>query len=358
MATNDKNKPKTNGRGTPEPTQGTMEDFLNEQKAEQELESATEMSESDITVAEFRVIDKHMMSEAIAGTSALFQKNVCYNIPRKTKSGLKSMAACKRMPNGYCKYEGKDPHMHNVDVGIEGARIAAQAYGGLTYGPLSMPTVVMMNDKQYWVVEVECYDEIRNLRVNAWQFQEVVLVWGDTITEIEHGAAIVQAKGLRKVILSVVPPQLRQIWVKNYLDGADDFDPFAVAALPGGREGLAGRGKEGALPPAEKKKPTPKKKDPPKKQNGNGKKAPPTQGGMDLQKAATQVATKLKAPAPEVIEFSSSTAFNNQGAATVQFVRALSSEPDFQKLKKKFDDWKTAKTKAEADAEKGAGTEE
>ena len=140
-------------------------------------------------------------------------------------------------------------------MGIHGARIAAQAYGGMTYGPLGRPTVIEEADKEYWVVEVECVDHIRNLTVTQWQYQTLIVPARGGFKEIEHGGAIVQAKGFRNVILAVIPPQLRRLWINDYLDGREGFDPEKVLALPGGRAGMieAGKRKPALSAPAKKK---------------------------------------------------------------------------------------------------------
>jgi hypothetical protein len=253
------------------------------------------------------------------------------------------------MPGGYCKYEKNgDKHIHIVDVGIHGARIAAQAYGQLNYGTLDMPKVVEQGGKWYWVANIFCEDLIRNLRVEHWQFQDMMVRSRGAMVEIEHGGGIVQSKGERNVILAVIPPQLRRLWIKDYLSGAEEFDPQKVLTIPGGRHGILGQNgrKNTALPEPDKKDNKSKGKGKDKKDEkpkGNGEPSPPAvagSGGADLQSQIRIAAPKLEASIEELTDYCST--FPTIGKAMLALTRAIAPDgkQELAELKKNFAEWK------------------
>lgn len=300
-----------------------------------------------LTVDDFQIMDAQMTSEVLSLVGGLYEPQVIYNYPKRSDKGKKSWKACKRMTYG-CPYDGKDNHIHIVDVGIHGARIAAQTYGSLEYGAEGMPIVVEQGGKFYWVVEVKCQDMIRNLSVSHWQFQDMIIRGGGgSLTEIEHGAAIVQAKGLRKVILSVIPPQLRRVWITDYLEGKEAFDPEKVLALPGGRRGMAdGNGNRTPPPtkPPEKKKeePVPPTDSSDGESGSSGKdkpKRPPVagSGASDLQAVIKDVADRLDVDPKRVTEFT--TTYATMAQAMLELTRALGDQALGKKLKEKYMTW-------------------
>jgi len=326
----------------------TMEKLLNPSKDEEEMDKAKEESGA-IELADFQIVDAHLQSEVLNMVGGLFEPGVCFNMPRTTNQGKMSWPACKRMPNNYCKYEGKEKHVHIVDVGIHGARIAAQAYGGLRYGPLGMPTVMEIGGTNYWVVEVQCIDTIRNVEVTHWQFQEYLQKWGyganATYKPLEYGAQIVQSKGLRKVILSVVPPQLRRLWIKDYIAGKDAFDPARILELQGGRLGLQAGKTAASLPPSTSRgKATSSDKPPPKKgkkkaseESEKKAKTTPSNGDRTLATLIPIVAKMLGTTDDRLSQYTASSMTNAK--ATLTLAKVQDDQLLFANLKKKFESW-------------------
>lgn len=315
--------------------QGTMKELLNKEAGDKAL--AIPQEADVLTIDDFKIMDQRMISEALSMVGDMYEPEVCYNIPRATGKGKTSWEACKRMPFGVCKYEKEGTkHIHNVDVGIHGARIAAQAYGGLDYRPLDRPMLVEEGGKFYWVVEVQCVDEIRNLSVTHWQFQPLIIKGpGGSYVEIEHGAAIVQSKGLRKVILSVIPPQLRRIWIKDFLAGKDAFDPEKVLALPGGRRGMIEEGDR--KPPSQKE--AKKEKAPEPEKPKEEKAIPPVtnSGASDLQSIIAAMAPHLDTTVERLTEFS--TTYKTMAQAMLELTRANGDEGTLAQVKEKFNKW-------------------
>jgi hypothetical protein len=323
-----------------------MEDLLNKSQEENGLAKAEDAT--GIEIADFQVVDKQLQAEVLTMVQGMYETSVCYNYPKTTRTGQKSWKACKRMPNGYCKYDGKESHIHVVDVGVKGAIIAAQAYGGLTFGPLDRPTVVEIAGINYWVVECQCVDTVRNLAFNRWQFQEYLQQSGNTYKPLEYGAAIVQSKGIRNVILAIVPPQLRRMWVNDYLNGNDEFDPHRIMQLEGGRLGVgAGRGKA-SLPPSTSRgkatEPGKKRDEPPAKEKKEEKSADQKArdkamngGEQTLEAMLNPVATALGTKPKRLKQYT--TTMKTLAQATLKLVNANKDPVIMAALKKKFDAW-------------------
>lgn len=328
---------------------GNMADLLNQEVSEKSLEDAEEAQIVSVETADLKILDEHSTAEVLNMIQGLFEPEVVYNIPRRTRSGggRRHWPACDRIPGG-CPYDG-DYHVHIVDVGIKGARIAAQTYGGLEYGPLNMPTIVEMGGKAYWTVEVACVDTIRGLKVNHWQFEEVIKkTRGGGFHEIEYGPAVVQSKGLRNVILNVIPPQLKRLWIKDYLSGRESFDPSHILDLPGGRKSMAsGNSDKRSIPQntgkSDNKRPQVKNVtvSQPSDQN-KAEEPPPVEGsaGMDLKQMTNVLAKKMGVDASELEGFS--TSYDTQAKAMLDFARANNDEDEMNQLKARFTAWKGA----------------
>lgn len=270
-----------------------------------------------LEVEDFNLISETLQAEVIDTIRSQFTGSVMYNIPRRSPSGgKKEWPACAQMPNGYCSYKGEN-HIHIVDVGIHGALVAAGVYGNLDFGVKQRPTVAEENDKLYWICEVFCYDEIRGNKITRWEFEPVMKkTRGGGFYEDEFAMKTVQSKGIRNMILAILPPHLRELWKKDYLEGRTPFDPSRILEA-------GGRGSPALPPKKEKKTPPPKeeKKDE-KKQNNH---SPNSAGSNDLSTVIAQFADKYKVT-PEIVGEWSSIEFDTPGQAMLNLTKALQDE--------------------------------
>lgn len=304
---------KENGNGK------SMEDLLNKPT---NGNSKTGEELVVLEVEDFKLISEELQAEVISTVRSQFTGSVMYNIPRRSSNGKMSWPACDRMPNGYCPYKDTDKHIHIVDVGIHGALVAAGVYGNLEFGSEDAPTIREEGDKLYWVVEVFCNDLVRGNRIKRWEFEPVMKRdRSGGFYEDEFAMKTVQSKGIRNMILAIIPPQLRELWKQDYLAGREPFDPARVLET-------GGRGTP-QLPPKEEKKKLPPKKEK-KEEKKEEKKKANTQGSNDLSQVIKGFAEKHKL-SPDLVGIWCDIEFETPGKAMLKMTQAMQDNTEAAK---------------------------
>lgn len=329
----------TNGKGRGK----GMDDLLDKETPEGEgtdKENGGKIAVLEVT--DFNLISETLQAEVIDTVRSQFTGSVIYNIPRRSQTGRTHWPACDQMEGG-CSYDGQK-HIHIVDVGIHGALVAAGVYGNLDFGVSEMPVVTEQGNKLYWVCEVYCHDLIRGNRITRYQFEPMLRKdKSGGFYENEFAMQSVQSKGIRGMILAILPPQLRELWKQDYLAGREPFDPSRILET-GGRGNELPPGQQKKLPPKKEKEKTKKKE---KSENDKEKPGPQTQGSNDLSEVINQFAEKHKLSV-ELVGAWSATAFETQGKAMLNMTQAMQ---DDNKSKEFLDSIKEYEKKAESSGE-------
>lgn len=305
-----------------------------------------------VDVTEFKLADAHVTASIIDALSGLYQTEVVYNIPKRSATGKKSWPVCKRMPNGYCKYEGKDNHMHILGISYQGALIAANVYGGLDFGVEGMPQLIEFGDKNYWVCEVYCHDLVRNNSYKRWQFEpEIKTTSSGGYYNDPFAMMTVQSKGVRNLILACIPQSIQTKWKQDFRDGKTPFDPQRV--LEHGQRRITGATSNTRT--EDTKKPPPKEKPKPKPKPNAEKPKPKTQGIQDLEQVCKQLAQKIGQPFEKILQWTGAK-YDSPGKAMTSMVDAMTNPIALKTVRDEVAAY-TPVENEEAGAEAEAGTE-
>lgn len=300
--------------------------------------STSEMAKpEEIEVAEFRVIDVAITQQIVDGLRGHFTTDLCYNIPRGSKSGLIEWPECDLVPGG-CRYKReKKTHIHIVGIGYEGAKEAMQVFGHLHVDVEERPTVIEEMGQAMWACKAVCEDTRTGAKLSRWSMKPYLEVRGSDLVESEFAYLVVQSLAARNVILSMIPHALQKAWVEEYRRGAKDFSKPARKAKP--------------------KKKLPAKTEEPAPDDTKNNVSPAAK--EQLSKAVAQTAPKLGVPEELLAEFASDmTRFKTIAMATVNMVQANTDEEKFGVLKKQFTEWFERRATEEAlEAEKTGGEE-
>lgn len=335
-----------------------LDNAKQKQNAEAEEDVTAEIAEMPeiMDVKDFRLIDKHVTASIMDAMSGVYQQEVVYNIPKRTQTGKTSWPACKRMPNGYCNYEGKDKHIHILGISYAGALIAASVYGGLDYGVRDMPVLMEFGDKPYWICEVYCNDLVRRNSYSRWQFELSIKSSGGGFYTDEFAMLTVQSKGVRNMILACIPQRVQEVWKADYIAGRTPFDPQAVLEAGYRRQPEALPPKTGPDQlPGKSEKPKEKPKDKPKPEAEKPK--PKTQGVQDLEEVCKQLAQKIGQPADKILQWTGAE-YDSPGKAMTSMVNAMENPAALKTVRDLVAAYTPVENGTEAEGGAGASAEQ
>jgi len=195
----------------------------------------------------WKIVDIQLSQEIGDQLRGIFDPVGIYNFPKRSTGGSLSMPECDLIK---CPYKGKDPHIHIIGVGIQGALRAMRAYGRLRIHA-DEPDIKPKGETQYWVAQVSGVDRHNQNEINRYFFQPVKRKVGNTFVDDDQAPHIAQSKCMRNVILALIPGDLVSKWVEDYKAGKKPFDPkhvkeFVTEEKPAP---LAEKPKNGTQPP-------------------------------------------------------------------------------------------------------------
>lgn len=285
--------------------------------------------------ASFRIIDAKLSDEIVGTMRGHFAENLIYNIPRRTNTGRKEHRECDLMPNS-CPYKGKQPHIHVLGVGIQGALTAMRAYGRIHADIPSMPEMVEHGDRLYWAAYAVATDGHTGNEYGRWYFEPVMRKAGNKNIENEFGVSIAQSKALRNVILALIPARLMESWIEDYKAGKKAFSAKSAKNM-------------GYGPKPKERRSRPKSNPEPNQKSTSNVKTP---GERDLDTVIIQLSKDMKVNADDLASWATAY-YETTGKAMLQLNRAMNGEEtDFNTIIANFNEWK-AKQKGDnqADAE-------
>jgi len=329
---------------------GTALALLNDPNAEAEI--------GVIRQNAWQIVGEKVTAEIVGAIGGLRTDELIYNYPKRTSGnqGRKHWRACEVMDGG-CPFEGQ-PHVHVVDVGVKGAMAAMAAYGSISITMPDPPELIEVGSEATWRVKVIGVDKRQGNELEHYQYTPALKKYGNTVVMDEYGAAICQSKGRRNMALMLLPGHLRTMWVQDYLNGKEPFDPQRVLDMPPPASQLPEH-KEKAKPPrqaasgdGQQKKKKKQKKQPP------ARSSKPTSGtGFDDMVA--KIADTLGLEIDQVKKYSETV--GTAAKATVLFAQALNEEEKLEDLNEKISIWleqvESEKEKAEPDSEDGGDGE-
>lgn len=283
----------------------------------------------------FRIIDAELSSEIVGTLRGHFTKKLIYNIPRRSERGKKSHRECDLMEGG-CPYKDKNPHIHILGVGIQGALTAMRAYGRMRAIVPEMPEIVEQGDRLYWAAYAVATDRHTGNEYGRWYLEPVMRKAGQRSIENEFAASISESKALRNVMLALIPSGLMDSWLEDYRAGKRAFSERTAKAMGYGSE-------------AQREKPEAKAN--PKRKSDNPKRKTP--GERDLEGVIEELAEKMGVDSDELSSWSAGY-YGTPGKAMLQINRAANGEEhDFDIVVNKFGEWKSSQAdrKPEGEAE-------
>ena len=198
------------------------------------LEEKTE-EESEVTLdAFFEMVNLAQAVEISKFIQGQYEEELVYNIPRNTDYGgqVDWGVLCDKMPDG-CKArrEGRK-HIHTLGINILGANKARQLYGKLKI-ELGKPEIVKVEDKDYWLVGGSIVD-LHNGNTQNYFYHEPVSIRTSKggFYFNQYACLSCQTKVTRKLILDVIPGNLKSQWIKDYTEGKEYTRPSGVVDVP------------------------------------------------------------------------------------------------------------------------------
>jgi hypothetical protein len=168
----------------------------------------------------YDLVDMEQAVEISKFIQGQFEDDLVYNIPRKNDYGgqVDWGILCDKMPGG-CPYRDKHiPHVHTLGINILGANKARQLYGKLEI-KLDKPEIVKVEDKTFWMVGGYITDGHNDNTQNYFYHEPVMKKTSKGGQYFnEFGCLSCQTKVTRKLILDVIPGNLKSQWIKDYTE--------------------------------------------------------------------------------------------------------------------------------------------
>ena len=179
----------------------------------------------------FEIVDLEQAIEISKFIQGQYEEELVYNIPRATEYGgmIDWGVLCDKMPDK-CSYRKQGrKHIHTLGINILGANKARQLYGKLKI-ELSKPEIVKVEDKNYWLVGGSIVD-LHNGNTQNYFYHEPVMIKTQKggFYFNQYACISCQTKVTRKLILDVIPGNLKSQWIKDYTEGKDYTKPSNIA---------------------------------------------------------------------------------------------------------------------------------
>jgi hypothetical protein len=182
-------------------------------------EKTEEPTEEEKTI--WDLVDLEMAVDIAKFIQGQYEDELVYNIPRATEYGgqINWEVLCDKMPDG-CSYRKQGrKHIHTLGINILGANKARQLYGKLKI-ELSKPENVKVEDKNYWLVEGSIVDGHNGNTQNYFYHEPIMIKTSKGGFYFNQYACLsCQTKVTRKLILDVIPGNLKSQWIKDYSEG-------------------------------------------------------------------------------------------------------------------------------------------
>ncbi len=177
------------------------------------------------TMQAFKV-EQMLSSEAAKMAIGAYDDEVIYNIPRRSSIGKEDWGIlCDKIPGGCIYRKNKEKHVHTIGVGINGAIKIMNAYGGLEIEPSDpeMKELTFLENgklvtKAYWGTKVLGINKKTDTKLTLPYMHPVMKKTGDYYQFDEYGMQVCVSKGLRNLILKLVPENIQQKWIKEYME--------------------------------------------------------------------------------------------------------------------------------------------
>ena len=204
---------------------GTTEKAIVEGLEETTKEEAGEEPQNGLEEL-MKMVDFTLSKEVTDGMRGIFDGTGIYNFCKGSFTGEKICPECDLMKGG-CPMKGKQPHIHVVGIGVQGALKAMRVYGRMKIKN-AKPEIFDKDGKQYWVAHCEIVDGHNGNELDLWYYEPVMRKAGDKLVENESAPQIAQSKGMRNTILAIIPGDLPEKWVEDYRQGKRPFSPERV----------------------------------------------------------------------------------------------------------------------------------
>jgi len=198
------------------------------------LEEKTEEEPEDNLDKFFDMVNLEQAVEISKFIQGQYEEELVYNIPRNTDYGgqIDWGILCDKMPDG-CKArkEGRK-HIHTLGINILGANKARQLYGRLKI-ELDKPEMVKVEEKAYWLVGGKIVDGHNGNTQNYFYHEPISIKTSKGGFYFNQYACLsCQTKVTRKLILDVIPGNLKSQWIKDYTEGKEYTRPSSVIDSP------------------------------------------------------------------------------------------------------------------------------
>lgn len=220
-------------------------------------------------------IEFALSQEAVKIATGTFSDDVIYNKPVRTSNEklgkLDWGQACNKIG---CQYKGKDVHVHILGIGITGAYRLATAYGDIDIEALSPPEikdlmfieggqpvlrsvwqsmVKVTNRKTNSSLELPYQVPVMSQNKSGWDKKNNKPIYSYEFND--YGFQICYSKNVRNAILAVIPENVRQKWIEEYLEEPKVDPKTEKKATPKAEKPAEEKPKEQAPPPQEEKTP-------------------------------------------------------------------------------------------------------
>lgn len=198
-------------------------DMQNKETKKEDKVTLDEIIESSMQA--FKV-EQMLSSEAAKMAIGAYDDEVLYNIPRRSSIGKEDWGIlCEKIPGGCINRRNKEKHVHTIGVGINGAIKIMNAYGGLEIEPSDpeMKELTFLENgklvtKAYWGTKVMGINKKTDTKLTLPFMHPVMKKTGDYYQFDEYGMQICVSKGLRNLILKLIPENIQQKWIKEYME--------------------------------------------------------------------------------------------------------------------------------------------
>ena len=220
---------------------------------ETKKEEAGEEPQNDLEEI-MQMVDFTLSKEISDGMRGLFDGTGIYNFPKKSFTGEKVWKECDLMKGG-CPLKGKDPHVHIVGVGVQGALKGMRAYGKM-HIKNDEPKLADQDGKKFWMAHCSIQDLHNGNELDLWYREAASKVYNGKLTENEFAPLNAQSKCMRNTILAIIPGDLPEKWVDDYRNGKTPFSKERVREYE--KEQAAGAKLRDSLGDAPLEQPNPK----------------------------------------------------------------------------------------------------
>jgi hypothetical protein len=173
-------------------------------------------------------VEQMLSSEAAKMAIGVYSDEVIYNIPRRSSIGKEDWGIlCDKIPGGCPNRRNKEKHVHTIGVGINGAIKIMNTYGGMDIEPSEpeIKEITLLENgklitKAYWTTKVVGINKKTDTKLSLPFMQPTMKKTGDYYQFDEFGMQICVSKGLRNLILKLIPENIQQKWIKEYMEAS------------------------------------------------------------------------------------------------------------------------------------------